>query len=163
MSVYLFSTMSCFATQVHEFDISTAILAVLRRDVLTFPIATDPMVYRSGQGAGVHVAEIVPSVGVGTAGARSALRSRGGDTRGFRAPAHRLLALRVSRASGPVLFRHLRDAHLPGQALGTGLQRRQLTGVAHVPHARLDRYILGRLPVRLAHRICKLYNTVNIT
>lgn len=125
MSAYLFSTKSdytwsCFITQVHEFDISTSILAVLRRDVFAFPVTADSMVHRSGQGFGIYAAEVVPSVGVRAVGACSALRSRGGDSCGFRASAHRLLALRVSRASSPVLFRHLRDAHLPDQALGTG-------------------------------------------
>jgi len=139
--------------QVHDVDIPVAVPAVLRRDVLAVPVAADAVAHRGGQGAGVHAADHVPGVGIGTAGARAAVRPRGGDTRGVRAPAHRVPVVRVPRAPGPVLFRHVRDAHPTGQALGAGQQRRQPARVARVPGARLDRHVPGRLPVRLAHRI----------
>jgi len=108
----------------------------------------------SSQGAGVLAADHVPSTGVGAAGARAALRSRRGGTRCIRAPAHHVPAFRVPRAPGPVLLRHVRDAHLQVQALGFGKQGRQHVGVVDVPGACLDRYIPGRLSVRHAHRIC---------
>lgn len=148
--------MSLFTTsiQVHEFDISTAVLAVLWRDVHPFPVVEDAVAHGGGQGARVHAADYVPSTGVRAPGARSALRSRRGGARSIRTPAHRLPAFRVPRTSGPVLLWHVRDAHLQVQALSAGEQGRQYAGIINVPGACLDRYIPGRLSVRYAHRIC---------
>jgi len=139
--------------QVHEFDISAAVSVVLRRDVPAVPIVADAMALRGGQGAGVHAADHVQGAGVGTAGTREALRPRGGDPRGVRAQAHRVPAVCVPGAPGPVLLRHVRDAHLPGQALHAGEQGRQPPGIPHVPGPRLDRHVPGRLPFRHAHGI----------
>lgn len=110
-------------------------------------VATGPVADRGGQGAGVCAADHVQGAGDGTAGARATLRPGGGNPRGVRAPAHRLPVVRVPRALGPVLFRHVRDAQIPGQVLGAGPQGRQSVGVRHVPGSRLDRHVLGRLPV----------------
>lgn len=140
--------------QVHEFDISAAVLAVLRRDVPAVPVAAHAVAHGGGQGARLHAADHVPSAGVGAAGARAAVRPRRGDTRGVRAPAHHVPAVRVPRTPGPVLLRHVRHAHLQVQALGAGVQGSQHARVVDVPGARLDRYIPGRLSVRHAHRIC---------
>lgn len=118
------------------------------------PVAEDPVADRGGQGVGhVTVADHVPGSGVGATGARAALRPGGGDPRDVRAPAHRVPVVRVPRTPCPVLLRHVRDADLPGQVLGAGEQGRQPAGVPHVPGPRLDRHVLGRLPVRLPHRI----------
>lgn len=116
-------------------------------------VAAGPVAHRGGQGAGVRAADHVQGAGDGAAGARAAVRPGGGNPRGFRAPAHRLPVVRVPRAPGPVLFRHVRDAHIPGQVLGAGAQGRQSVGVRHVSGPRLDRHVLGRLPVRQAYRI----------
>lgn len=78
------------------------------------PLAADAVARRSGQSARVHAADHVPSTGIRTVGSRAALRSRGGDTRGVRAPAHRVSAVRVRGTLGPVLFRHVRNALLSG-------------------------------------------------
>jgi len=98
--------MSLFTTpmQVHEFHISAAVFAVLRRDVHPFPVVEDAVAHGGGQGARVHAADYVPSTGVRAAGSRSALRSRRGGARSVRPPAHHLLAFRVPRTSGPVLL-----------------------------------------------------------
>lgn len=112
-----------------------------------FSVAAGPVADRGGQGASVRAADHVQGAGDGTAGARAAVRLGGGNPRGVRAPAYRLPVVRVPRALGPVLFRHVRDAHTPGQVLGAGAQGRQPVGVRHVPGPRLDRHVLGRLPV----------------
>jgi len=140
--------------QVHELDISAAVLAVLRRDVHSLPVVAHAVAHGSDQGAGVHAADHVPSAGIGAAGARAALRPRRGGARGIRAPDHHVPAFRVPRAPCPVLLRHVRDAHVQVQALGAGEQGRQHAGVVDVPGARVDRNIPGRLSVRHAHRIC---------
>lgn len=150
-------------SQVHEFGVSAVVLVVLRRVMPAFPDAADEVAHRSGQGAGVHAADHVPGAGVRAAGARPALRSGGGDTRRVRAPAHNVPAVRVLRAFGSVLFRHVRDAHEPGQVLGAGKQGHQRVGVVLVSGTYLDRHVPGRLPVRLAHRISKNnYSTTKI-
>lgn len=59
--------------QVHEFDISAAVLVVLRRDVHPFPVVEDEVAHGGGQGAHVHAADYVPSTGVRAAGSRSAV------------------------------------------------------------------------------------------
>lgn len=147
--------------QVHELDFPAAVLAVLRRDVHAVPVAANAVAHRGDQGARVHAAVHVPGARVRASGARPALRPRRGDPRGVRAPAHHVPAVRVPRAPRPVLLRHVRDAHVPGQALGPGEQGRQHAGVAHVPGARLDRHVPGRLPVRHAHGICNNNNNNN--
>lgn len=98
--------------QVHEFDISAAVLAVLRRDVHSLPVVAHAVAHGSGQGARVHAADHVSSTGIGAAGACAALRPRRGGTRGIRAPDHHVSAFRVPRAPCPVLLRHVRDAHV---------------------------------------------------
>lgn len=147
---------SITGSQVHEFGVSAVVFVVLRRTMPAFPDAADEVADRSGQGAGVHAAaDHVPGAGVGAAGARPTLRSRGGGTRRVRAPAHDVPAFRVLRTFSPILFRLVRDAHEPGQVLGAGKQGRQRAGSVLVPGTHLDRHVPGRLPVRLAHRISK--------
>lgn len=154
----------CFPRpQVHVHDIPAAVPVVLRRDVPAVPVAAHAVARRGGQGAGVRAADHVPSAGVGAAGARSAVRPRGGDTRGVRAAAHHVPAVRVPRTPGQVLLRHVRVAHPPGQVLVAGEQGRQSAGVGHVPHARLDRHVPGRLSVRRAHGIRNDNNNDKIT
>lgn len=134
-------------------DIPAVVPVVLRRDVPAVPVAAHAVAHRGGQGAGVRAADHVPSAGVRAAGARAAVRPRGGDTRGVRAATHHVPAVRVPRAPGQVLLRHVRVAHPPGQVLVAGEQGRQSAGVGHVPDARLDRHVPGRLSVRCAHGI----------
>lgn len=140
-------------SQVRELDFSPVVLAVLRRDVLAVPVAEDAVAHRGGQSPGVFVAHHVPGAGVGAAGARPTVRPRGGYSRGIRSAAHCVPAVRVPGTLGPVLFRHVRDAHLPRRPFRVGEQGRQPVRVTHVLDARLDRHLPGRLPVRLAHRI----------
>jgi len=90
--------------QVHEFDISAAVFALLRRDVHPFPVVEDAVAHGGGQGARVHSADYVPSTGVRAVGARAALRSRRGGARRVRSPTHHVPAFRVPRTPGPVLL-----------------------------------------------------------
>lgn len=114
------------------------------------PVVENAMEQKSGQSAGDRAADHVPSAGVRTAGPRAAVQSRGRSPLSVRSTAHRVSVVRVLRALGPVLLRHVRDAHVPSQPLVPEEQGRQFTGVTAVFGARLDRHVLGRLSVRLA-------------